>query len=155
MYDILYIRSHDNRIAYILPPNKSGAFDRELLEKAVTMFRRKSCKAVNESKLYAKHRKEDLETARIHLLARMVLDRLSMESCWLFISSSSCCLRALCMLWLNRPLTRPPFIRLQKIQIWGALRVRRAGIGPIPHVCAVLQLISCFIFRSQASTPDF
>ena len=58
-------------------------------EKVVMMFGPKSCKAVNEYKLYVKHR-EDLKTARIHLLVCMVLDRLvCMESCWLFVSSSS------------------------------------------------------------------
>ena len=104
---------------WLLPLNTSGAFDRELLEKVVTTFRPKPCKAVNEYKLYTTHRKEDLKTARIHLLACMVLDRLrSTVSCWLFgSSSSSCCLRALCVLWLNRPLTRPPFIRLQKLLV--------------------------------------
>ena len=50
---------------WLLPPNTSGVFDRELLEKVVTMFRRKSCKAVNKYGLYAKPRKEDLKTARI------------------------------------------------------------------------------------------
>ena len=74
---------------WLFPPNTSGAFDRELLEKVVTMFGPKSCKAVNEYKLYVKHQ-EDLKTARIHLLVCVVLDRLgSMESCWLFVSSSS------------------------------------------------------------------
>ena len=109
---------------WLLPLNTSGAFDRELLEKVVTTFRRKSCKAVNEYKSYAKHRK-DLRTARIRLLVYMVLDRLrSIVSCWVFVSSnSSCCLRALHVLWLDGPLTRPPFIRLQKLQVWGTIRV--------------------------------
>ena len=119
--------SNHVRILYewLLPPNRSDTFDRKLLEKAVTMSRRKSRKAVNDHKLYVKHRKEDLKTARIHLLACMVLDRLrSVVSCWLFVSfSPSCCLRTLRVLWLDRPLTRPPFIRLQKIQVWGAIRV--------------------------------
>ena len=47
---------------WFLPPNTSGDFYRELLEKAVTTFRRESCKAVNDCKLYAKHRKEDLKS---------------------------------------------------------------------------------------------
>ena len=82
----------------LLPPNTSGAFDRELLEKVVTMLRPKPCKAVNEYKLYTTHRKEDLKTARIHLLACMVLDRLrSTVSCWLlqFLVSLEGSVRAL------------------------------------------------------------
>ena len=42
--------SNHVRILYewLLPPNRSGTFDRKLLEKAVTMSRRKSRKAVND-----------------------------------------------------------------------------------------------------------
>ncbi|KAF9781518.1 hypothetical protein BJ322DRAFT_1220382 [Thelephora terrestris] len=48
----------------LLSPNTSGVPDRELLEKVVTMFGCKSCKAVFDYKSHSKHGKECLKTIR-------------------------------------------------------------------------------------------
>lgn len=48
----------------LLAPNTSGVSDRELLEKVVTMFGCKSCKAVYDYKTHAKHGKECLNAIR-------------------------------------------------------------------------------------------
>jgi len=48
----------------LLSPETSGVPDREFLEKVVTMFGCKSCKAVHDYKKHVKHRKECLKAVR-------------------------------------------------------------------------------------------
>ena len=48
----------------LLSPNPSGVSDRELLEKVVTMFGCRSCKAVYDYKAHSKHGKECLKAIR-------------------------------------------------------------------------------------------